>query len=441
MSKKRPRPSAPQRAEAPSNTSAKRRPVPWWEKRVFKNTYTHNGRLVEVKNWSVKIQHRGRRRTFSLTSSRRADAAREAARLYHQIVRQGWPAVLASSRKDEVCSREPVDPAAQEELPKTNARYWENRLIQRRYPNSMSPGPEWAVRIEHEGMGAYFPLGTADKAAAAAKALTIYEIVSGKGWETACQSHAREVTLAIHWVSNPVTWTYTTFHSETKDRRFKPITKGEAVLSVVVVEPDAGIRRALQHWLHQQLEVRCVATCASAEEAARRTSAGPNELWLINRALPGTTGTACAERIQQLFPRACALLFSVYEDSSQLFAATPGGAAAYLLRRTSPEKLLDPICAERLSTAPSPQEVQARVRKYFQACLNFAPTGETNRALESLTNREREILQYLGKGYVDKEIALRLGISAWTVHGHVKNIFEKLHVHTRTEAVVKLLQK
>jgi DNA-binding NarL/FixJ family response regulator len=102
---------------------------------------------------------------------------------------------------------------------------------------------------------------------------------------------------------------------------------------------------------------------------------------------------------------------------------------------------LDPICAEGPVTPLLPQEILLRVRKYFQGCLNFAPSGETNRALESLTNREREILQYLSKGYVDKEIAMRLGISAWTVHGHVKNIFEKLNVHTRTEAVVKLLQK
>jgi DNA-binding NarL/FixJ family response regulator len=225
------------------------------------------------------------------------------------------------------------------------------------------------------------------------------------------------------------------------NRPLPPISKDEAVLHAVVVEPDAGIRRALQHWLNLPSGVCCLAACASAEEAIQRDSTGPNELWLVNRALPGVTGTACLERVQQLFPRACALLYSVYEDSSQLFAATPGGASAYLLRRTPPEKFLDPIIADGPATALTPQEVLVRARKYFQSFLTFAPAAETNRALESLTNREREILQYLSKGYVDKEIAMRLGISAWTVHGHVKNIFEKLQVHTRTEAVVKLLQK
>src|SRR5688572_32019451 len=98
MSKKRPRPAAPPRADAAGST-ATRRTAQWWEKRVFKNTYTHNGRLVEVKGWAVKIQHQGRRRTFSLTSRRRADAAREAAQLYQQTVEQGWPSASAGTRK------------------------------------------------------------------------------------------------------------------------------------------------------------------------------------------------------------------------------------------------------------------------------------------------------------------------------------------------------
>ena len=145
MSKKRPRPAAPQQADAPGNATATQRPAQWWEKRVFKNTYTHNGKLIEVKSWSVKIQHQGRRRTFSLTSRRRADAASEAARLYQQIVKQGWPSDRRSSQKDVSASREALDPAAREEPSKMSARYWENRLLQRRYPNSMSSDPEWAV--------------------------------------------------------------------------------------------------------------------------------------------------------------------------------------------------------------------------------------------------------------------------------------------------------
>jgi DNA-binding NarL/FixJ family response regulator len=440
MSKKRPRPAAPQRANAPGNVTAKRQSAQWWEKRVFKNTYTHNGKLVEVKGWSVKIQHQGRRRTFSLISPRRAEAAQEAAQLYRRIVKQGWPS-RAGTRKVRSGSPQAGERSARDEPSRTSARYWENRLLQRRYPNSMNPDTEWAVRIEHEGIAAWFPLGTSDTVAAAAKALTIYRAVFRKGWEMACQQHPREVTLAIQWVSNPVTWTYTTFHTEMKSRPLPRVADHQPVLRVVVVEPDASLRRALQHWINLPSGICCLAACASAEEAIQRDSTEKDELWLVNRALPGVTGGTCLERVQQLFPRACALLYSVYEDSSQLFAATPGGASAYLLRRTPPEKLLEPILADGAATALTPQEILVRARKYFQSFLIFAPAGETNRALESLTNREREILQYLSKGYVDKEIAMRLGISAWTVHGHVKNIFQKLQVHTRTEAVVKLLQK
>src|SRR5436190_16353214 len=117
MSKNRPR-----RIPAPAGRTTA--PAPDWEQRVFQNTYTHNGRLVKVKGWSVKIQYEGARRTLSLTSQHRADAAREAARLYKKIISQGWSSVSAGSKTKSAAATERL-PANRQ---KTGVRYWENRL-------------------------------------------------------------------------------------------------------------------------------------------------------------------------------------------------------------------------------------------------------------------------------------------------------------------------
>jgi DNA-binding NarL/FixJ family response regulator len=140
-------------------------------------------------------------------------------------------------------------------------------------------------------------------------------------------------------------------------------------------------------------------------------------------------------------PELPALIYSVYEDSDQLFKATPGGATGYLLKRTPPEQMLEPI-AGLLSQGPlKPQLIVQQVKQYFQNVTTLLQSGESIHEMGKLTPREKEILGYLSKGYLDKEIAQSLGISVWTVHGHLKNIFEKLQVHSRTEAVVKYLQK
>jgi DNA-binding NarL/FixJ family response regulator len=190
-----------------------------------------------------------------------------------------------------------------------------------------------------------------------------------------------------------------------------------------------------------QRGVCCSAVYANAEEVFRRAAPKPNELWLLNRALPDMSGDDCRERLKQLVPEFCGVLYSIYEDSDRLFLAPPGGASAYLLTRTPPDRMLAPVVAEASNKLLPPAELLAHVKFFFAKILAFGGAAEVTPELAKLTVREHEILELLSKGYVDKEIASRLGISGWTVHGHVKNIFEKLGVHTRTEAAVKFLQK
>jgi DNA-binding NarL/FixJ family response regulator len=146
------------------------------------------------------------------------------------------------------------------------------------------------------------------------------------------------------------------------------------------------------------------------------------------------------KEVSQRGARFPVLRYSTYPDSESLFAATPGGAVCYLLRRRLPTEFLEPIHnlpAGRLSQ----NELGTRAWNYFKDLLAARPASVDAEILNSLTQREHEVLALLSSGSPDKEIASRLGISVYTVHGHVRNIFVKLGVHNRTGAVVKYMQK
>ena len=116
----------------------------------------------------------------------------------------------------------------------------------------------------------------------------------------------------------------------------------------------------------------------------------------------------------------------------------PGG---YFLLRRQPRQLFDAISPLARDPKLSPRLLKREIEKYFQSLFDLPERAEMEQELANLTNREREILLCLSKGFSDKQIADALNISVWTVHGHMKNVFEKLGVHSRTEAVIKFLQK
>ena len=127
-----------------------------------------------------------------------------------------------------------------------------------------------------------------------------------------------------------------------------------------------------------------------------------------------------------------ALTYSVHVDGDQMFVSTPGGAGGYLVKRVKPDRLLEPILKVANRSELMTEDFLLRVKYYFQELLQL-PSGHDNSALAKLTRREQEVLELLSKGCVDKEIAQAMGISVWTVHGHIKKIFERLHVRTRTK--------
>jgi DNA-binding NarL/FixJ family response regulator len=122
-----------------------------------------------------------------------------------------------------------------------------------------------------------------------------------------------------------------------------------------------------------------------------------------------------------------------------LFKSTPGGATVYMLKRTAANRLFEPIAS--LTRITTHEEIAAQVWNYFHQLSATLPSAPPFWKLAKLTPREQEVLALLSKGDLVKEIAGTLGISNWTVQDHVKSIFEKLKVHTRTEAVIKYLQR
>lgn len=320
---------------------------------------------------------------------------------------------------------------------------WKGRLIKRklREQTTRPEAQEFSVRILHARESFYFPLGTSDETKAAARARRIHQAVIARGWEFVHRKFPRELTVALRWLDDPLAWTYFTVHTQPGTVPPKTIEKrpsASRALRVALIEPDAGLRRALVACINSQAGFHCDLAFAGTE-AIRQTQERPLDFVLLNYSLGQQAGVACLEDWQRARAGLTGLLYSVFEDSDRLFKATPGGAMGYMLKRTAPSRIFEPIAGT--ARPVTREQLAARVRGYFQRLSASLPAGPPSRELASLTPREHEILGLLSKGQLAKEIADTLGISVWTVQGHVKSIFEKLNVHTRTEAVVKFLQK
>ena len=331
-----------------------------------------------------------------------------------------------------------------EPAPKAVNISWKNQLVQRpyRFPASCGTGQELSVHINHDGTAYYFPLGTPDAQQAAAKASQIYHVTVKQGWNTTCRQFSRELTLSFEWCMNPVLWTYTTIHTLVDGPpkgKYGSLPPSPNRQRIMVVETDAGVRRALC-WCIDQQEGFASVPCESMESYQRTLAQHRPRLVLFNRTLAERIDLKSARSINPLQPNILVLTYSVHADGDQMFARTPSGVGGYLIKRARPGRLLDPITKVASRPELISEEFLLRVKYHFQELLELQSSHDTS-ALEKLTQREKEVLMLMSKGCADKEIAQTMGISAWTVHGHVKNIFERLQVRSRTEAVIRYLEK
>jgi len=344
-----------------------------------------------------------------------------------------------SRRPDPAKKKSAVDDKAR--LPAA-ADEWRQRLLLRRYRFPASGGSEndFAVRIDHGGLGYYFPLGESDVARAAAKADQIHQTATGQGWNAVAKKFSRELMVGFEWCANPILWSYTTIHTLVGPTADKPSRPEDAGLArVLIVETDAGVARALEWCVNQHPGLRGL-ICDSPASFEEAFAAQKPQAVLLNRNVAGRVGFDSSGQAATFRANVPALAYSCAMDGDQLFASTPGGAEGYLLKRVKPERIFEPILSPSGRPDFSPDDLLARVKNYFKGLLQ-SRSGRDASALAKLTPREHEVLALLSKGCVDKEIASALGISAWTVHGHIKKIFERLQVRTRTEAVVRYLEK
>ncbi|MCW5558064.1 MAG: response regulator transcription factor [Verrucomicrobiae bacterium] len=306
-----------------------------------------------------------------------------------------------------------------------------------RIPRSGPPG-----RIRR--LGEYFPLGTSHAAAALRLARRLQRELRRDGIAGVCSRHSREATVALHWSANPLLWTYFSLHTRPTppwQPPHGPIRNRAAAWRLGVIEPEPGLGNALAEALAAGSAGHEVTLWHRPLEAPAGLERQAVDLVLVNHVLDGTSGTELISRLRLLRPQAAFIEYSVYRDSDELFRSTPGGASIYVLCRTSWDQVLEP-----LEECPRPQPGESprwtrHVQEYFQNQVRTPNAAGRLNPLPSLTPREIEILGLMARGLVDKEIAQELRISVWTVHGHAKRIYEKLGVHSRTEAVVRYLQK
>jgi DNA-binding NarL/FixJ family response regulator len=403
-----------------------------WLGRVFHNTYTRMGRRVALRGWSIKLQRHGRRRTFRLAARTRAAAATEAQAIHHALLSKGWDAI-----------EQQYAPPNRAPFPQGDLRHWRDRLLLRPFSFPGAPRHEFSTRIDHGGHSSYFPLGVADAQAAAANALSIYRTVLTQGWDVARQMFRRELTVAFHWMEDPVLWTYVTLHTVVDERPGTPSgipREQKSTRRILLAETDAALCHALEWCINQNEGCRCV-VCAEASSEQALNSRKDAALCLMNRNLADRMRLPAKAGI--LTSGVPVLTYAVHTDSNDVFVATPGGVSGYGLKRTPPHRILEPIIDASGCRAPSPKALREMILSYFQKVFrsDSASSKQASRALTHLTQREQDVLNLLSKGHVDKDIAQTLGISTWTVHEHVKRIFDKLQVHSRTEAALANLQK
>lgn len=205
-------------------------------------------------------------------------------------------------------------------------------------------------------------------------------------------------------------------------------------IKVAIVEDDEGIRSSLTALIRRAPALRFSGDYPDAESALQGIPRQPPEVVLMDINLPGMNGVECVRQLKTALPSVQFLMLTVYEDSESLFNSLKAGASGYLLKRTASARLLEAIHDVHSGGSPMTPQLARRVVQFFMR------VPESNSPLARLTPGEREFLEQLANGYAYKEIADRMKISIDTVRSYVRTVYEKLHVHSRTEAVVKYLK-
>jgi len=205
-------------------------------------------------------------------------------------------------------------------------------------------------------------------------------------------------------------------------------------IKVVIIEDRREIREGLATLIQFTEGYSCVGRFYSMEEALQQMGTSPPDVALLDIGLPGMSGIEGIEILKERYPHLLILVLTVYDDDERIFRAMCAGASGYLLKKTPPARLLESISEAVAGGAPMSPEVARRVVLLFR---KFAPPKNVD---HQLTAHETRLLKLLVEGYNFKNVAAKLGVSVNTISFHMRSIYEKLQVHSKTEAVAKALR-
>jgi len=215
-------------------------------------------------------------------------------------------------------------------------------------------------------------------------------------------------------------------------------------IRLAIVEDDAGLRDTLRQIFDSAGDFRVVAAFRDAESALARFAEVKPDVVLMDINLPGLSGIECLRRMKTAMPATKVVMVTIYDDNDNLFQSLVAGADGYLLKKANRSRLLQSVREIAAGGAPISPQIARRMVEYFHQLdakpgVAQAKTQAPAPDLQTLTSREQEVLAKLAEGYAPKEVASELGISWDTVRNHVTNIYAKLHVHSRSEAILKYL--
>ncbi|MES2476943.1 MAG: response regulator transcription factor [Verrucomicrobiota bacterium] len=209
-------------------------------------------------------------------------------------------------------------------------------------------------------------------------------------------------------------------------------------IEVAIIEDNVALGESLQKVVESMPNARCIGVWGSAEEGLKKIDAFRPSIVLMDINLPGMSGIAATGLLKRHLPEIQVIIVTVHREHEKIFDALKAGACGYLLKRSRAADVRQAIMEVHDGGAPMSAEIARRVVEAFHRKASQSGASAEAEAVV-LSQRETDVAQLIAEGLANKEIADRLGISTETVRGHLKNIYEKLHVRSRTEAAVKYL--
>lgn len=207
------------------------------------------------------------------------------------------------------------------------------------------------------------------------------------------------------------------------------------MIKLAIVEDEVRFRKSLRRVIESNPEYICDGIYTTGREALENIPNNPPGIVIMDLNLPDMSGADVTAQLKSAMPDLSIIILTVYNDSDNIFRALRSGASGYLLKQATAQEILDAIAEARCGGAPMTSEIARKVIAAFRE-----PPARIEAAAETLAPREKEILDMLAKGYANKEIADKLDLTVGTVCWYLHEIYRKLHVQSRVQAVNKLRQ-